>query len=162
VRVEGGRLNGDTRHDTDYVDILARAVDINAGVWAKAGLSVVAGRNRIGADGTTATPLADDGSTKPELAIDMGHMCGIYSGQIYMIGIEAGVGVRNQGRHLQAGKALTISSEGKLSWGSAAQEAVTEAVGDIQMTTRDDIDHHGKLYSGGTLVIESRTGHPDG
>ena len=120
VRVEGGGLNGDTRHDTEYVDILARAVDINAGVWAKAGLSVVAGRNRIGADGTTATPLADDGSTKPELAIDMGQMGGMYSGQIRMIGTEAGVGVRNQGGHLQAGKTLTISSEGKLSWQSAA------------------------------------------
>ncbi|USS96190.1 filamentous hemagglutinin N-terminal domain-containing protein [Serratia symbiotica] len=87
VRVEGGGLNGDTRHDTEYVDILARAVDIYyAGVWAKAGLSVVAGRNRIGADGTTATPLADDGSINPELAIEMGQMGGMYSGQIRMIG----------------------------------------------------------------------------
>ncbi len=71
VRVEGGGLNGDTRHDTEYVDILARAVDINASVWAKTGLLVVARRNRIGADGTTATPLADDSSTKHELAIDI-------------------------------------------------------------------------------------------
>lgn len=158
MRVEGGGLNGDTRHDTEYVDILARAVDINAGVWAKARLSVVTGRNRIGADGTTATPLADDGSTKPELAIDMGQMGGMYNGQIRMIGTEAGVGVRNQGGHLQTGKTLTISSEGKLSWQSAAQEAVTEAGGDIRLTARNDIDHHGKLHSGGTLVIESRVG----
>ncbi len=35
VRIEGGGLNGDPRHDNEYVDVLARAVEINAGVWAK-------------------------------------------------------------------------------------------------------------------------------
>ncbi len=51
-------------------------MEVNAGVWAKEGVSVVAGRNRVSADGKTATPLSDDGSTKPELAIDMGQMGG--------------------------------------------------------------------------------------
>ncbi|MBX9336278.1 filamentous hemagglutinin N-terminal domain-containing protein, partial [Serratia marcescens] len=92
VRIEGGGLNGDARHDTEYVDILARAVEVNAGVWAKEGVSVVAGRNRVSADGKTAKPLSDDGSTRPELAIDMGQMGGMYSGSIRMIGTEAGVG----------------------------------------------------------------------
>ncbi|WP_339037485.1 hypothetical protein [Serratia symbiotica] len=75
-----------------------------------------------------------------------------------MIGTEAGVGVCNQGGHLQAGKTLTISSEGKLSWQSAAQEAVIEAGGDIRLMARDDINHHDRLHSGGTLVIESLAG----
>lgn len=43
VRIEGGGLNGDARHDTAYVDILARAVEINAGVWAREAVSVIAG-----------------------------------------------------------------------------------------------------------------------
>lgn len=81
VRVEGGGLNGDVRHDTEYVDILARAVEVNAGVWAKEGIRVVAGRNRISAEGNAVTPLAADGKA-PELAIDMGQMGGMYSGQI--------------------------------------------------------------------------------
>ncbi|CAE1140998.1 hemagglutinin repeat-containing protein [Serratia sp. Tan611] len=157
VRIEGGGLNGDARHDTEYVDILARAVEVNAGVWAKQGLKVVAGRNRVSADGNTATPLAAD-DKKPELAIDMGQMGGMYSGYIQMIGTEAGVGVRNQGGHLQAGKTLTVSSEGKLSWQPAKQEAVTQAGGDIQLAARDDIDYHGKLHSGGTLSVQSRDG----
>ena len=46
-----------------------------------------------------------------------------------MIGTEAGVGVRNQGGHIQAEKTLTVSSEGKLTWQSGKQEAVTEAAG---------------------------------
>ncbi|VEI20617.1 Filamentous hemagglutinin [Serratia plymuthica] len=157
VRVEGGGLNGDARHDTEYVDLLARAVEVNAGVWAKEGIAVVAGRNRISADGNTATPLAADGKA-PELAIDMGQMGGMYSGQIRMIGTEAGVGVRNRGGQLQAGKTLTVSSEGKLSWQPGEQEALTQAAGDIRLAARGDIEHHGKLHSGGNLGVQSREG----
>ncbi|MGN9584897.1 hemagglutinin repeat-containing protein [Serratia marcescens] len=155
VRIEGGGLNGDTRHDTEYVDILARAVEVNAGVWAKEGVSVVAGRNRVSADGKTAAPLSDDGSARPELAIDMGQMGGMYSGSIRMIGTEAGVGVRNQGGQVRAGKTLTVSSEGKLSW---RYDAPTQAGGDIQLAAKGDIETHGKVYSGGQLAVQSREG----
>ncbi|UZH03016.1 hemagglutinin repeat-containing protein [Pantoea anthophila] len=158
VRIEGGGLNGDPRHDTEYVDVLARAVEINAGVWAKKELAVVAGRNRISADTQTITPLADDGSTRPELAIDMGQMGGMYSGQIRMIGTEAGVGVRNQNAQVQAGKTLVVSSEGKLVWQSAAQDGVTQAAGDISLAARDSVDYQGKLHSGGQLTVQSREG----
>ncbi|CAI0711178.1 hemagglutinin repeat-containing protein [Serratia marcescens] len=158
VRIEGGGLNGDARHDTEYVDILARAVEVNAGVWAKEGVSVVAGRNRVSADGKTATPLSDGGSTRPELAIDMGQMGGMYSGSIRMIGTEAGVGVRNQGGQARAGKTLTVSSEGKLSWRSDGPNAATQAGGDIQLAAKGDIETHGKVYSGGQLAVQSREG----
>ncbi|KEY41394.1 hemagglutinin repeat-containing protein [Pantoea agglomerans] len=158
VRIEGGGLNGDARHDTEYVDVLARAVEINAGVWAKKELTVVAGRNRVSADAQTVTPLADDGSARPELAIDMGQMGGMYSGQIRMIGTEAGVGVRNENAQVQAGKTLVVSSEGKLVWQSAAQDGVTQAGGDISLAAREDIDYQGKLHSGGQLTVRSREG----
>ncbi|MGC1032170.1 hemagglutinin repeat-containing protein [Pantoea agglomerans] len=158
VRIEGGGLNGDPRHDTEYVDVLARAVEINAGVWAKKELAVVAGRNRVSADAQTVTPLADDGSARPELAIDMGQMGGMYSGQIRMIGTEAGVGVRNQNAQVQAGKTLVVSSEGKLVWQLAAQDGVTQAGGDISLAAREDIDYQGKLHSGGQLTVRSREG----
>ncbi len=158
VRIEGGGLNGDARHDTEYVDILARAVEVNAGVWAKEGLTVVAGRNRVSADGKTITPLADNGSARPELAIDMGQLGGMYSGSIRMIGTEAGVGVRNQNGRVQAGKTLTVNSEGKLSWQSDAQDATTQAGDDIQLAAKGDIETHGKVYSGGQLAVQSRKG----
>ncbi|WP_313536778.1 hemagglutinin repeat-containing protein [Pantoea sp.] len=158
VRVEGGGLNGDPRHDTEYVDVLARAVEINAGVWAKKELAVVAGRNRVSADAQTVIPLADDGSARPELAIDMGQMGGMYSGQIRMIGTEAGIGVRNQNAQVQAGQTLVVSSEGKLVWQSAAQDGVTQAGGDISLAARDSVDYQGKLHSGGQLRVQSREG----
>ncbi|VXD01103.1 conserved hypothetical protein [Enterobacterales bacterium 8AC] len=159
IQVQGGGLNGDARHDTEYVDILARAVQVNAGVWAKQGVSVVAGRNQIGADGKTATALVGTDGNAPELAIDMGQMGGMYSGQISMIGTEAGVGVRNQGGHLQADKTLVVSSEGKLLWQAAGTtEPHTQAGGDIALTAKESVEHQGKLYSGGQLNVQSRQG----
>lgn len=157
IRIEAGGLNGDARHDTGYVDLLARAVEVNAGIWANEELSVIAGRNRISADGKLVQPLADSAS-KPKMAIDMGQMGGMYSGQIRMIGTETGVGVRNQGGHLQAGKALTVSSAGRLVWQPGKQEAFTQAAGNITLTAQESIEHHGKLHSGGRLTVESRTG----
>ena len=158
ISVEGGGLNGDARHDTGYVDLLARAVKVNAGVWAKEEVSVVAGRNRISADGKSVAPLSDNGSAKPQMAIDMGQMGGMYSGSIRMIGTEAGVGVRNQNAQVQAGKTLTVSSEGRLSWQSDAQNAATQAGGDIRMAARDAVDYQGKLHGGGQLSVQSREG----
>ena len=111
-------------------------MEVNAGVWAKEGLTVVAGRNRVSADGKTAASLAGDGSAEPELAIDMGQMGGMYSGSIRMIGTEAGVGVRNRNGQVQAGKTLTVSSEGKLLWQAEAPDAATRAGGDIQLAAK--------------------------
>ena len=156
IRVEGGGLNADSRHDTQYVDLLARAVEINAGVWAKEKIDVVAGNNRVDTQ-NKATPT-DSRAPQPEFAIDMGKMGGMYSGYIRMVGTENGVGVRNRGGHVQADKTITVSSNGKLSWGAASQEATTQAGSDITLTAKDAIDHQGKLHSSGALNVESQTG----
>ncbi|WP_166267900.1 hemagglutinin repeat-containing protein [Providencia sp. M-27] len=156
IRVEGGGLNADSRHDTQYVDLLARAVEINSGVWAKEKIAVVAGKNKVDTQNNP-TPIESQ-TPQPEFAIDMGQMGGMYSGYIHMVGTEKGVGVRNQGGHIQADKTLTVSSNGKLIWGSASQQATTQAGSDITLTAKDAIDHQGKLHSGGTLNIESQTG----
>ncbi|CAO98129.1 two-partner secretion domain-containing protein [Erwinia tasmaniensis] len=157
VRIEGDGLNGDARHDTEYVEVLARAVEVNAGIWAKKELTLVAGRNHISADGKRIIVQETDGKP-PDLAIDMGHMGGMYSGHIRMIGTETGVGVRNQGGRVQAGKTLTVGSEGKLVWQSAVKDGVTQAGGDVSLAARDNIEYRGRLHGGGRLAVESRTG----
>ncbi|WP_230492803.1 hemagglutinin repeat-containing protein, partial [Martelella alba] len=157
VRVEGSGLNNNGRGDTPYVDILARAVEINAGIWANEKLSIVAGVNHISADGQTITPQ-NAGDDTPEVAIDMGQMGGMYSGSIRMIGTEAGVGVRNQGGYIHVGKTLTVSSAGRLSWQVHEPEAVTKAGGNITLAARNGIEHGGKLHSGGAISIHSCEG----
>ncbi|RRZ97076.1 hemagglutinin repeat-containing protein [Erwinia sp. 198] len=158
IRVTGGGLNNDARNETEYVDLLARVVEINAGIRAKEAVAVIAGRNRIDVDASQVSPLSASDDDAPELAIDMGQMGGMYSGGVRMIATEAGVGVRNQGGHLQVGKTLTVSSEGRLLWQTAAAEPYTQAGGDITLAARDSLEHQGKLYSGGQLSVHSREG----
>ena len=156
IRVEGGGLNADSRHDTQYVDLLARAVEINSGVWAKEKIAVVAGKNKV--DTQNKATRIESQTAQPKFAIDMGQMGGMYSGYIQMVGTEKGVGVRNQGGHIQSDKTLTVNSNGKLIWGSESQQATTQAGSDITLIAKDTIGHQGKLHSGGTLNLESQTG----
>ncbi|WP_413721402.1 hemagglutinin repeat-containing protein [Sodalis sp. RH24] len=158
IRIEGSGLNRNARHDTQYVDIMAQAVQVNAGIWAKKSISIAAGRNQINAKGRIIGTLPGGKDKPAEFAIDMGRMGGMYSGHIRMIGTESGVGVRNQGGHLVAEKTLTVSSEGKLFLQSGLTEPTTVATGDITLTARGSVEHSGKLYSGGELILVSRQG----
>lgn len=47
-------------------------------------------------------------------------MGGMYSGYIHIVGTEKGVGVRNQGGHIQADKTLTVKVMG--SWSGNQQK----------------------------------------
>ncbi|WP_220683172.1 hypothetical protein, partial [Pseudomonas aeruginosa] len=76
---------------------------------------------------------------------------------IHMVGTEQRDGARNLGGLLQADKTKTVSSNGKLSWGTASQEASTQAGSDIQLIAKDALEHQGKLHSGGTVNVESQT-----
>jgi filamentous hemagglutinin len=94
VVIEG--LGLDTR-TADYTTIMARAVEVNAGLWAKH-LKVVTGANQISADASTitATP-ADAQGPAPRFMLDVAAIGGMYAGHIYLVGTEAGLGVNNRG-----------------------------------------------------------------
>lgn len=81
---------------TDYTDIIARAVQVNAGIWANA-LKVSTGVNEVSADHSRITPSGSGEDDTPALALDVAALGGMYGGKITLIGTEAGVGVRNAG-----------------------------------------------------------------
>lgn len=98
IRVDGAGL--DTR-SADYTAVLARAVQVNAGIWANR-LQMVTGTNDIatGSLGSDAAiqsaPLAGTGAA-PAYAVDVSQLGGMYAGKITLVGTEAGLGVRNAG-----------------------------------------------------------------
>ncbi|PMR74360.1 filamentous hemagglutinin N-terminal domain-containing protein, partial [Billgrantia endophytica] len=108
IRIAGDGL--DTR-DSDYTAILARAVEVQAGVWAN-DLEVAAGANAISADRAEITPIAGRGEA-PEVAIDVAHLGGMYAGKIHLLATERGVGVHHAG-DLAASQQLTLSADGRL------------------------------------------------
>jgi filamentous hemagglutinin len=118
VRIEGLGLDAST---TDHAAILARAVEVNAGLWANA-LAVVAGANEVSADSTHSAPLSPASATgpAPAFALDVAAIGGMYAGQIRLVGTEAGLGV-NQAGLIDARGALTLDVNGWLSQAAGAR-----------------------------------------
>ena len=109
VAVQGAGLDAS---QTDYTDLIARAVSVNAGIWAQQ-LGVTAGANQVNAANTLATPIAGNGTT-PAVAIDVAALGGMYANKITLIGTEAGVGVNNAGHIGAAAGDVVISANGRL------------------------------------------------
>lgn len=109
VTVQGSGMDART---TDYTDIIARAVQVNAGIWAN-DLRVTTGANQINIDNTQAAPVAGSG-TAPAFAVDVAALGGMYAGKITLIGTEAGVGVRNAGTLGASAGQLLLTADGQL------------------------------------------------
>ncbi|MVW72106.1 filamentous hemagglutinin N-terminal domain-containing protein [Bordetella sp. 15P40C-2] len=107
LRIEGEGLNGT---QTDQVDLLARALVLNAGVWADK-LNVVVGPARVQASSGKVQPLEATGE-KPALALDATVLGGMYANSIRLVGTEAGVGVNIGGNLVALTGDLTLSPAG--------------------------------------------------
>lgn len=132
VNIEGAGLDASK---TDYAAILARAVQLNAGVWANE-LKVVAGANQVAVDGSAQTATTPTGTT-PAFALDVAALGGMYAGKITLIGTEAGLGVRNAG-HIGAGVGgLVVTAAGRL------ENIGTLEGAKVELRSAGDIDNRG-------------------
>ncbi|WP_446027738.1 hemagglutinin repeat-containing protein [Lelliottia amnigena] len=146
LKIEGKGLDA---RQTDYTDLIARAVRVNAGIWAN-DLKVTTGRNRVSADNSQAEAVAGDAQTRPQLAIDVAQLGGMYAGKIMLVGTETGVGVRNAGHIGAMAGDVVISADGKLQNAGTVTSATS-----LQLKTAADIDNSGTLYARGNLALES-------
>ncbi|WP_254627262.1 two-partner secretion domain-containing protein, partial [Acinetobacter lactucae] len=114
VTIEGKGLNGSL---TPYTDIYARALKVNAGLYANE-LGTVLGQNDIQVkDQVTPQIKAVTGSTstpQPNFALDVGQLGGMYAGKIFLVGTEQGLGVRNAGSINSTQSSLTLNANGDL------------------------------------------------
>ncbi|MBK0414508.1 hemagglutinin repeat-containing protein [Chromobacterium haemolyticum] len=109
VQIVGGGLNDS---QSDYTTVLARAVQLNAGLWAKQ-LKVVAGSNTLTADGDVSGSVAST-SPAPGYALDVAALGGMYAGKITLLATEQGVGARNAGELIAQQDGLTLQANGWL------------------------------------------------
>ncbi|UZE03243.1 filamentous hemagglutinin N-terminal domain-containing protein [Pseudomonas mediterranea] len=122
VTVEGAGLNAT---NVDRFEIITRSAKINAEIQAR-NLTIVAGRNDVDAASLNASARADDGSAKPQLAIDSSALGGMYAGAIKLVGTEAGVGVKLDGKLIASGGDIQLDANGHLSMvDTSATGAVT-------------------------------------
>ncbi|MFC7287069.1 hemagglutinin repeat-containing protein [Herminiimonas glaciei] len=145
ISVDG--LGLDTRGAT-YTDILARSVQVNAGIWANK-LKVVTGANEVSTNSATGnvtqgvTPIAATGTT-PQFSLDVAALGGMYAGHIYLVGSESGMGVRNQGAINANGGNLVLLSNGFLTNEGAIQAASLNGTGGkLSIETTGNISNRG-------------------
>ncbi|MDL2182701.1 hemagglutinin repeat-containing protein [Pseudomonas sp. ChxA] len=145
VTIDGEGLNAS---NVDRFEIITRTAKINAQINARE-LAVIAGRNDVDAKSLKATARADDGSTKPELAIDSSALGGMYAGAIKLVGTEAGVGVKLDGTLAASGGDIQLDANGHL---SMAQTAASGAVN----INAASLDAKGPVYAGTALNVNTQ------
>ncbi|WP_434697113.1 filamentous hemagglutinin N-terminal domain-containing protein [Pseudomonas sp. Z1-14] len=145
VAIEGAGLNAS---NVDHFEIITRSAKINAEIQAR-NLTIVAGRNDVNADTLNATARADDGSVKPELAIDSSALGGMYAGAIKLVGTEAGVGVKLDGKLIASGGDIQLDANGHLSM------VDTSASGAVNVKAAS-LDAKGPVYAGTTLNAQTQ------
>ncbi len=145
IRIEGAGLIAGA---TDQVDLITRAVQANAAIYAK-NLNVIAGANAVDHDTLGATAIAGDGPV-PGVSIDVSQLGGMYANRIMLVGNEHGVGVSTQGvLAAQAGE-LTLTTEGKLVLAGQAN-----ASGHLSLFAREGIEHSGTTYAQQNLSVKT-------
>ncbi|MBF6033647.1 hemagglutinin repeat-containing protein [Pseudomonas sp. P155] len=145
VAIEGAGLNAT---NVDRFEIITRSAKINAEIQAQ-NLTIVAGRNDVNAQTLNATARADDGSTKPQLAIDSSALGGMYAGAIKLVGTEAGVGVKLDGKLIASGGDIQLDANGQLSL------ADTSATGAVNVKAAS-LDARGPVYAGTALNVQTQ------
>ena len=152
VTVDGAGLDTGT---ADYTNILARGVQVNAGIWAR-DLKVVTGSNDISA-ARAATPGATlsgaAAGAPPAFALDVAALGGMYAGKIFLVGTEAGLGVRNAGVIGATAGDVVLSNEGWLT-----NSGTLQANGPLQASARAITNTAGAtMQSAGTQLRATET-----
>ncbi len=149
VTVDGAGLDTST---ADFTNILARAVQVNAGIWAK-DLKVVTGANDISAASSAApvvTTTTTGAGAAPAFALDVSALGGMYAGKIWLVGTEAGLGVRNGGVIGASAGDVVLNNNG---WLSSSGSIYASA--NLSASTQGDISNSGSLYAAGDTHVHS-------
>ena len=133
--------------NVDSFEIITRSAQINAQIHAK-NLNITTGRNDVNADSLNATARTDDGSAKPQLAIDSSALGGMYAGAIKLVGTEQGVGVRLAGELAASAGDIQIDTNGQL---SMAKVTASNAVA----IKAKSLDAQGAFYAGSQLTVQT-------
>jgi len=130
VTIEGAGLDAS---QSDAVSIISRATEINAGLYAK-DLKVIAGANRVAADGSVST-LKGEG-TAPKVAVDTGALGGMYASRIRLVSSEKGLGVNLGNLNARQGD-ISLDASGKLVVNNSLSSGAFTAKGQSLTLTGD-------------------------
>ncbi|WP_151796715.1 two-partner secretion domain-containing protein [Acinetobacter soli] len=142
---------GGNNNNADYVDVYARALELNAQLYANKDIQAITGANNISADLQQLSNRTGTGTT-PTLAIDVKNLGGMYANNIYLLGNEKGLGVSNAGT-IRAINNLVVTSAGKIEH-TGSLESTSNTLGLVSIQTTQTGDN-GNINSSGSISSKS-------
>ncbi|MDT3423288.1 filamentous hemagglutinin [Pseudomonas protegens] len=146
VAIEGAGLNAS---NIDQFEIITRSAKINAEIQARH-LAVVAGANDVDAKTLNATARTANPVDAPQLAIDSSALGGMYAGAIKLVGTEAGVGVKLDGKLIASGGDIQLDADGQLRMADATAEKGAVAI------KAGSLEAQGGVYAGSELKVQTK------
>ncbi|WP_027936970.1 hemagglutinin repeat-containing protein [Anaeroarcus burkinensis] len=153
ISVEGDGISAKT-NDADQVELMARAVKVNAGIWGNT-VKVVTGANEIGFSNGDVKPIPSAAAAdKPAVALDVSAIGGMYANKIILIGSETGVGVNLQANGTEKGRLLASAGDIDITnTGKIVLSGTVAASKDITVKTADSLVNNGTVYAGGNTAL---------
>ncbi|WP_155865121.1 hemagglutinin repeat-containing protein [Achromobacter xylosoxidans] len=145
--IEGQGLNG---MNLSRVDLIARTLEINAGIWANR-LNVTAGASRVDYGSGAVSAQAGDGPA-PTVALDTAALGGMYANSIRLIGTEAGVGVNIGGNLAALTGALSVDVNGDV---RIQPSGHMQAATDLAVRSAGDVVNAGAVAAAGALALDA-------
>jgi len=146
VAIEGAGLNAS---NIDQFEIITRSAKINAEIQARH-LAVIAGANDVDAKTLNATARTANPADAPQLAIDSSALGGMYAGAIKLVGTEAGVGVKLDGKLIASGGDIQLDANGQLRMADATAEKGAVAI------KAGSLEAQGGVYAGSELKVQTK------
>ncbi|CUI92442.1 Filamentous hemagglutinin [Achromobacter xylosoxidans] len=145
--IEGQGLNG---MNLSRVDLIARTLEINAGIWANR-LNVTAGASRVDYGSDAVSAQAGDGPA-PIVELDTAVLGGMYANSIRLIGTEAGVGVNIGGNLAALTGALSVDVNGDV---RIQPSGHMQAATDLAVRSAGDVVNAGAVAAAGALALDA-------
>ena len=171
LRIDDGKVvitgNGLNAKGVDSAELYARAIEINAGLWAEHA-KIVTGVNTIGYTDGEISPITADSNT-PSYALDLSAIGGMYANRIALIGTEKGLGVNLEGQ-ITSTQATSLDVNGNLKTSGnlysdgttsihakeAANSGTIYSVADTAVSATA-LQNDGKIISGANTALQADT-----
>lgn len=142
LRIDDGKIvitgNGLSAKGVDSAELYARAIEINAGLWAEHA-RLVTGANTIRYESGDISPTLD-AENAPAYALDLSAIGGMYENRIALVGTEKGLGVNLEGQ-ITSTQATSLDVNGNLKTSGNLYSDGTTSI------HAKDIENSGTIYS---------------
>jgi len=145
IVVSGAGMDG---RQTDYTDLIARSVQLNAGIWASK-LQVNTGASQVSVDLSQSTALTPS-APAPQYLLDVASLGGMYAGKITLVGNEHGVGMRQAGQIGATAGDVVVTQDGRLE-----NSGKMSAGGNLQVSTTGNVVNTGSMVASGNASVDA-------